>query len=86
MDPADSSDEPLALSRAQARGAEEVGSPPPASDANADRMPPWIPRLLLLIVLVFFTAYAAFTMFRRLRDLIVWLITAPFLRSRSSPP
>jgi predicted PurR-regulated permease PerM len=85
MDPADSRDEPLALSRAQAHGAEEIASPATASDPNAGRMPPWIPRLLLLIVVVFFAAYAAFTMFRRLRDLIVWLITALFLSFALEP-
>jgi predicted PurR-regulated permease PerM len=48
-------------------------------------MPPWIPRLLLLIVLVFFAAYAAFMLFRRLRDLIVWLVAALFLSFALEP-
>jgi predicted PurR-regulated permease PerM len=48
-------------------------------------MPAWIPRLLLLVVAVFFAAYAVFTMFRRLRDLVVWLIAALFLSFALEP-
>jgi predicted PurR-regulated permease PerM len=48
-------------------------------------MPPWIPRFLLLVVLVFFAAYAAFMLFRRLRDLILWLVAALFLSFALEP-
>lgn len=71
-------DEPVAaLSRAQESDA--------AAEPDAARMPPWIPRLLVLLVLVFFAAYAGFTLFRRLRDLIVWLIVALFLSFALEP-
>jgi predicted PurR-regulated permease PerM len=54
-------------------------------DPNGARMPAWIPRLLLLIVITVFAAYAAFTLFRRLRDLVVWLIAALFLSFALEP-
>jgi predicted PurR-regulated permease PerM len=83
MDPAASPAEPPALTEAQTRGSEEVGRPPPEREAT--HLPPWVPRLLLLIVAVFFAAYAAFTMFRRLRDIVVWLIAALFLSFALEP-
>jgi predicted PurR-regulated permease PerM len=83
MDPAANDDVLAPLSQAQSRGAEEVDRQP--VDANAGRMPPWIPRMLLLIVVTFFGAYLAFTMFRRLRDLIVWLVFALFLSFALEP-
>jgi predicted PurR-regulated permease PerM len=70
------------LARAQGRGAEQVGR---SVEPDPTRMPPWIPRLLGLIVLVFFAAYASFTLFRRLRDLIVWLVVALFLSFALEP-
>lgn len=82
MDPARTSEEAL-LAETQARGAEEVGGPP--QGAGADRMPTWIPRLLLLTVLTFFAAYAGFSLFRRLRDLFVWLAAALFLSFALEP-
>ncbi len=84
MDPVVAPEEPsVPLADAQARGAEEVGTP--GEDPDTTRMPPWVTRLLLLIVLVFFAAYAAFTMFRRVRELIVWLVTALFLSFALEP-
>jgi predicted PurR-regulated permease PerM len=84
MTPADAERDPsLPLTGAQARGSEELGREP--RDPDSLRMPPWIPRLLLLIVLVFFAAYAAFMLFRRLRDLIVWLVAALFLSFALEP-
>ncbi|MGZ5291307.1 MAG: AI-2E family transporter [Actinomycetota bacterium] len=71
------------LTEAQARGAEEVRKPP--VEADATHLPPWVPRLLLLVVFVFFAAYAGFTLFRRLRDLVVWLIAAMFLSFALEP-
>ena len=83
MDPA-VPEEPLPpLSEAQTRGAEPVGDATAAQGRS--RMPPWIPRLLVLIALVFFASYAAFTLFRRLRDLVVWLIIALFLSFALEP-
>jgi predicted PurR-regulated permease PerM len=83
MDPAAVPEEPrAALAQAQARGAETVGR---STEGDSTRMPPWIPRLLILIVLVFFAAYGAFTLFRRLRDLLVWLIVALFLSFALEP-
>jgi predicted PurR-regulated permease PerM len=48
-------------------------------------MPPWIPRLLLLIVFTAFAAYAALLLVGRLRDVIFWLITALFLSFALEP-
>jgi predicted PurR-regulated permease PerM len=59
--------------------------PPEADDHDPRRMPPWIPKLILLIVLAAFAAYAAFMMIRRLRDLIVWLVAALFLSFAIEP-
>jgi predicted PurR-regulated permease PerM len=82
MDPVGAEPTPP-IADARARGAEEVGRTPAEEDAT--RMPAWIPRLLLLVVAVFFAAYAVFTMFRRLRDLVVWLIAALFLSFALEP-
>jgi predicted PurR-regulated permease PerM len=54
-------------------------------DPERDRMPAWIPRLLLLAVLTFFTAYASFMFIRRIRDLIIWLVAALFLSFALEP-
>jgi len=84
MDPASVPDEPVAaLPKAREHGAKQVGEASAESDKT--RMPPWIPRLLVLVVVVFFAAYAGFTLFRRLRDLIVWLIVALFLSFALEP-
>jgi predicted PurR-regulated permease PerM len=61
------------------------GPPPTPAEAGSERMPPWIPRLLLLIVFTAFTAYAALLLIRRLRDVIFWLITALFLSFALEP-
>ncbi|MEX2204269.1 MAG: AI-2E family transporter, partial [Actinomycetota bacterium] len=83
MDPAGVPEELSSLADAQARGAEEVGSPHP--DPERDRMPAWIPRLLLLVVLTAFAAYAAFSLIRRLRDLVLWIVAALFLSFALEP-
>ncbi|HEX9122725.1 MAG TPA: AI-2E family transporter [Actinomycetota bacterium] len=59
----------------------EPAGPPP----EAARMPPWIPRLILLVILAAFAAFAALTLFRKLRDLVIWLITALFLSFALEP-
>ena len=45
-------------------------------------MPAWIPRLLLWIVVTAFLAYAAFSLIRRLQQLLLWLIAAPITYER----
>ena len=71
------------VTEAQARGAQDVRRP--AVTASPGGMPTWIPKLLLQIVVTVFAAYAAFSVFRRLRDLVVWLITALFLSFALEP-
>ncbi|MGH2526788.1 MAG: AI-2E family transporter [Actinomycetota bacterium] len=85
MDPAHEAAEKTEppVTEAQARGAQEVRSP--AVIASPGGMPTWIPKLLLEIVVTVFAAYAAFSIFRRLRDLVVWLITALFLSFALEP-
>jgi len=61
------------------------GPPPAPAEAGSERMPPWIPRLLLLIVLTAFAAYASLLLVRKLRDVILWLITALFLSFALEP-
>src|SRR4029453_14641547 len=68
--------EPL-LTDDQTRGAEEVGRP----SADPTRLPPWIPRLLLALVITVFASYAAFSLIRRLSHLLLWLraaLVSPF--------
>src|SRR5581483_7998152 len=62
----------------------EAARTEPAAPESA-RMPPWIPRLILLVILSGFAAFAALTLFRKLRDLVVWLITALFLSFALEP-
>ena len=85
MDPAHEAAEKTEppVTEAQARGAQEVRRP--AVIASPGGMPTWIPKLLLQIVVTVFAAYAAFSIFRRLRDLVVWLITALFLSFALEP-
>jgi predicted PurR-regulated permease PerM len=84
MDPAHEAEktEPP-VTDAQARGAQEVRRP--AVIASPGGAPTWIPKLLLQVVVTVFAAYAAFSIFRRLRDLVVWLITALFLSFALEP-
>jgi predicted PurR-regulated permease PerM len=85
MDPAHEAAEKTEppVTEAQARGAQEVRRR--AVIASPSGMPTWIPKLLLQIVFTVFAAYAAFSIFRRLRDLVVWLITALFLSFALEP-
>jgi predicted PurR-regulated permease PerM len=62
-----------------------VATAPEPDEAERSRMPSWIPKLLLLIVLTAFAAYAAFMLIRRLHDLIIWLIAALFLSFAIEP-
>ncbi|HET9723887.1 MAG TPA: AI-2E family transporter [Actinomycetota bacterium] len=58
---------------------------PPRRDDDNERMPRWIPRLLLLVVLTYFLALLALAAFRQLRDLILWLVAALFLSFALEP-
>ena len=58
---------------------------PPRRDDDDERMPRWIPRLLLLAVLTYFLALLALAAFRQLRDLILWLVAALFLSFALEP-
>ncbi|HJS26510.1 MAG TPA: AI-2E family transporter [Actinomycetota bacterium] len=69
------------LTHAQARGAEEVGRPPGESTG----LPPWIPRLLLAVVITAFAAYATFSLIRQLQQLLLWLVAALFLSFALEP-
>jgi predicted PurR-regulated permease PerM len=55
--------------------------PPP----DRDGMPAWIPRLILLVVVSVFAAYATFMLLRTLRGLIVLLIASLFLSFALEP-
>ena len=59
------------------------GPVPEAPDP--DRMPRWVPRLLLLIVFTYFAALLALTAFRALRNIFLWLIAALFLSFALEP-
>jgi predicted PurR-regulated permease PerM len=74
-------DEP-SLSGAQARGAEEVGT---AAPEERGALPPWIPRLLLAVVITAFAGYAAFNLVRQLQQLLLWLVAALFLSFALEP-
>jgi predicted PurR-regulated permease PerM len=71
------------LTPAQARGAEDVRRP--LSQAFSGEMPTWVPRLLLIVILSVFAAYAAFQLIRTLRDLLLWLVAALFLSFALEP-
>ena len=69
------------MTHAQARGAEEVGRPPGESTG----LPPWIPRLLLAVVITAFAGYATFNLIRQLQQLLLWLVAALFLSFALEP-
>jgi predicted PurR-regulated permease PerM len=87
--PADATEGPAAqpvreeptLTRAQARGAEEVGTPA----GERAGMPSWIPRLLIAVVITAFAAYATFNLIRQLQQLLLWLVAALFLSFALEP-
>jgi predicted PurR-regulated permease PerM len=58
---------------------------PVEPERDPSRMPPWIPRLMLLIVVSFFLAYAAFSLLGKLRNIILWLVAALFLSFALEP-
>jgi predicted PurR-regulated permease PerM len=48
-------------------------------------MPPWIPRLLILIVVTAYLAFGAFQLLGKIRDLLVWLLISIFLSFALEP-
>ncbi len=58
-------------------------SSPPARDD--DRMPRWVPRLLLLAVATYFGALLALAAFRQIREILLWLVAALFLSFALEP-
>jgi predicted PurR-regulated permease PerM len=63
-----------------------AGASPAPEAANGDgRLPAWVLRLLLTVVLTVFAAYAAFSVFRQLKSLLLWLVAALFLSFALEP-
>jgi predicted PurR-regulated permease PerM len=62
-------------------------SPVPASQPSRDddRMPRWVPRLLLLAVATYFGALLALAAFRQIREILLWLVAALFLSFALEP-
>ncbi len=54
-------------------------------EPREDRMPRWVPRLILLLVLTYFAALLLLAAFRQLREIILWLIAALFLSFALEP-
>src|SRR3990170_8838493 len=52
---------------------------------DEERMPRWVPKLLLLLVLTYFLALLALAAFRQLRAIILWLVAALFLSFALEP-
>ena len=77
---AEGTPEPL-LTDAQTRGAEEIGR----SSVEETALPPWIPRLLLAVVITAFAAYLAFSLLKRLSHLLLWIVAALFLSFALEP-
>ena len=59
------------------------GAPLPARDES--RLPAWVPRLLLTVILAVFAAYATFNLIRRLQSLLLWLVASLFLSFALEP-
>lgn len=58
---------------------------PGDSQRSAQEMPPWIPKLLLMIVATVAVSLATYWFLGKIRDLIVWLIVALFLSFALEP-
>jgi predicted PurR-regulated permease PerM len=68
-------------------GALASGADLPSNDTSGrGEMPRWIPKLLFLVVVAGFAAYAAFVLLQQLQDVIIWLIAALFLSFAIEPP
>ncbi len=59
--------------------------PPVGQERDPSRMPAWIPRLLITIVVTVFVAYALFNVIRRVQNILLWLIAALFLSFALEP-
>ncbi len=64
---------------------ETTGGPGPAREREPAQMPPWIPRLILLVILSGFAAYAVLGLLRELRPILIWLLVALFLSFAMEP-
>lgn len=62
---------------------EAPAAAPPTHDDS--RLPAWVPRLLLTVVLAVFAAYATFNVVRRLQSLLLWLVASLFLSFALEP-
>lgn len=54
-------------------------------EREGEPMPPWISRLLLLLVLTYFASLLALAAFRQLRELVLWFLAALFLSFALEP-
>ncbi len=54
-------------------------------EREGERMPPWVPRLLALLVFTYFASLLALAAFRQLRELLLWLLAALFLSFALEP-
>ncbi len=60
--------------------------PAPASTVSGrSQMPPWIPRLIITVILFVAAALLAWSVIQKLRDLIVWLVISLFLSFALEP-
>jgi len=57
----------------------------PPREHDDERMPRWVPRVLLLVVLTYFAALLALAAFRQLKNIILWLLAALFLSFALEP-
>ncbi len=64
-----------------------TATPParPSIQNDGERMPRWVPRVLLLLVLTYFAALLALAAFRQLKNIILWLVAALFLSFALEP-
>lgn len=58
---------------------------PDSGSRSSAQMPPWIPRLILLLVLSLFGVLALLYVLPRVRDLLVWLLIALFVSFAIEP-
>lgn len=64
---------------------ETTGGPVPAREREPAQMPAWVPRLILLVILSGFAAYAVLALLRELRPILIWLLVALFLSFAMEP-
>jgi predicted PurR-regulated permease PerM len=64
---------------------ERAARPDPGGSGGGSGLPAWVPRLLLMVVLTVFAAYATFNLIRRLQSLLLWLVASLFLSFALEP-